>query len=129
MEQRPDPALNNPVIGHDLEHLTIDGVAQRLGFRPRAAEAFGPLLEFDANPFDFDHTFLPVPGDAFHAHVRQIAAETAAMFDNFIVSTPACAELIAAARPPGPLPTTSTSVSATTGVTRAGSEISFMVAL
>src|SRR5262245_45561882 len=82
MEQWPDPALNKPVIGHDLEHLTIDGVAQRLGFRPRAAEAFGPLLEFDANPFDVDGPSLPVPGDAFHAHVRQIAAETAVTLHN-----------------------------------------------
>ncbi len=77
-----NPALNNPVIGHNLEHLTIDGVAQRLGFRPRAAEAFGPLLEFDANPFDVDGPILPVPGDAFHAHVRQIAAETAVTLYN-----------------------------------------------
>src|SRR5262249_5069036 len=43
-----------------------------------------------------------------------------------MVLTPACAALIAAASPPGPLPTTRTSVSARTGVSRAGSKISFM---
>jgi hypothetical protein len=121
MNKRIDPYLLHPIVGNELKAFRIDRVAQRLRLGGGGAISLGSLLEFNPNALDIDGLFLPVPRDAFHPDMGEVAAKTAVALDE-----PARAALIAAASPPAPLPTTRTSVFARTGVSRDGSNISFI---
>jgi hypothetical protein len=67
MQQRRDAGLLDQDIGHPLEHLGIERVAQGLRLRHGGAHGLGPVLELDADAFAIDGLLVPIPGEALDA--------------------------------------------------------------
>ena len=106
-------------IGDQLEALGVELVGQRLALGHRCAHLLGALLELPADAAGVGRLLAAVPGEALDADrcnaSRQPNRSTRA------TRTPARDAARAAARPPGPDPTTSTSVSWMTSISRLGS--------
>ena len=77
MQHGLDPGFLHQDVGDVFEHLAVERIARRLRLGHRGPHRPGPLLEFDADAFAIDGFAMPVPGEAFDPHLRDIAAEAA----------------------------------------------------
>ena len=77
MQHGLDPGLLHQDVGDVFEHLAVERIAGRLRLGHRSPHRLGPLLELDADAFAVDGFGMPVPGEAFNPHLRDVAAETA----------------------------------------------------
>src|SRR3569833_1529057 len=75
MQQGRYPSLLDQRVGRPLEHFGIERLADGLRLRHGRAHCLGPLLELDTNALAVHRFLVAVPGEAFHADLRNIAAE------------------------------------------------------
>ena len=82
MQHRRDSRLAHEFVGDVFEHLGVESVADRLRLGQRGAHGLGALFEFDADALAVDRAFVPVPGEALDADLRDVAAEAAVAFQQ-----------------------------------------------
>ncbi len=82
MQHRQHARLLHQHVRDVLEHLGVERMADRLRLRHRSAHRLGPLLELDADAFAVDGLFVPVPGEALDADLRDVAAEAAVALEE-----------------------------------------------
>ncbi len=126
VQQRSDAGLLHQGVGHPLEHLGVERVTQRLRLGHGRAHGLRALLELDADPFAVHRAFVAVPGKTFDPHLSDVAARSSRCGRSAPCGRRPWPPRAPAASPPGPLPTTRTSVSRITSTERAGSSIFFI---
>jgi hypothetical protein len=77
MEERLDAGLLDEGVGDDLEHLGLEGVADRLRLGRRGAHRLGSCLELDADALAVDRGLVAIPGEALDADLGDVAPEAA----------------------------------------------------
>ena len=75
MQERHDTRFLYQFIRHVLEHVRVKLFAIRLGVLLGPAHRLCPFLELDTDPFHVGRPLMPVPSEAFHSHLRDVAAE------------------------------------------------------
>ena len=92
------PASCDEHVGHVLERLGVERVAQRLRLGLRGAHGLGALLELASDALAVDGLLVPVPGQPLDPDLGDVAAEAAVAVDERGLD----AARAAPARPPGP---------------------------
>ena len=77
MQHRLDAGLLHERIGDPLEHLGVEGVADRLRLRHGGAHRLGALLELDADALAVHRLLVAIPGEALDADLGDVAPEAA----------------------------------------------------
>ena len=90
MQHRLDLRLLHQHVGDVFEHLAVERMARRLRLGHRRTHSLRPLLELDADAFAVDGFRMAVPGEAFDAHLRDIAAEAAVSIEEGGAGACAC---------------------------------------
>ena len=120
VQHRVDARLLDQSVGDQLEALGVEFVGQRLALGHRCAHLFGALLELPSDAAGVHRLLAAVPGEALDADRSDVSPKQPNRSTR-ATRTPARDAARAAARPPGPDPTTSTSVSWMTSISRLGS--------
>ena len=76
------PASSTSPIGDELEALRVEFVGEGLALGDRCAHGLCPFFELPADAASLDRCLVAVPGEAFNADGRDVAAEAAESLDE-----------------------------------------------
>ena len=85
-----DAGFGHQRVGHHLEALGVDLVAERLALGHGCTHLVRALLELAADAVGFDRLLVAVPGQALDAHSGEVAAVAAEALDQGHVHAGAC---------------------------------------
>ena len=82
VHHRMNACLLDQRIGDQLEAFRVEFIGVRLAFGHRGTHGMRAGLELAADAVCLDSLFMAVPGKAFHAHCRDVAAQAAEALDK-----------------------------------------------